>query len=66
MSAKGATLYIATLARATLGPRSKTSGARPVPLSWVAALISSWLDPSGCAETTAMLYLVLKVEISSP
>ena len=41
---------LAVFARATDWPRSKTSGARSVPFSWSAALISSWLAASGWAE----------------
>ena len=69
MSSHVATLYGAkseVLAVATVGPRSKTSGARSVPLSWLAALISSWLDASGCAELTLMPYLDSNVEMTSP
>ncbi len=54
------------LASATDWPRSKTSGARSVPLSWPAALISSWLAASGWAELTVMPYLALKPEMILP
>jgi hypothetical protein len=57
---------MSTLARATAEPRSKTSGRRSVPASCSAALISSWLDASGCAESTVMPYFSLNVEIISP
>ena len=69
MESKLATLYganIAVLARATDWPRSKTSGARSVPLSWVAALISSWLLASGWAEFTSIPYLVPNALMISP
>jgi hypothetical protein len=56
----------ATLASATAVPRSNTSGALSWPLSWSAALISSWLDPSGWAELTLMPYLSPKVLMISP
>jgi hypothetical protein len=39
---------------------SSTSGARLWPLSWVIALISSWLDPSGLASLILMPYLAVK------
>ncbi len=60
MSLKVATLYganIDVLARATACPRSNTSGAVLLPFCWLAALISSWLAASGCAEFTLMPYL---------
>jgi hypothetical protein len=69
MSANVATLYganIAVLAAATAPPRSKTSGAPPWPLSWFAALISSWLAASGCAELTLMPYLSPNALMISP
>ena len=69
MSAQVATLYganLATLAVATAPPRSKTSGALSWPLSWSAALISSWLDASGWAELTLMPYLALNALMISP
>ena len=37
-----------------------------VPLRSLAALISSWLDPSGWSELMSMSYLSSKVEIISP
>ncbi len=55
-----ATLYganIAVFASATDCPRSNTSGAELLPFCWLAALISSWLDASGCAEFTLMPYV---------
>ena len=39
-----------------MAPRSNTSGARSWPRSWFAALISSWLLPSGWALLTLMPY----------
>ena len=48
------------LARATDCPRSKTSGALDLPFCWLAALISSWLAPSGWAEVILMPYLSSK------
>jgi hypothetical protein len=53
------------LAVATDGPRSKTSGARSVPASCLAALISSWLEASGWALLTLMPYFLLKVSMTS-
>jgi hypothetical protein len=69
MSSQVCTLYGANrsaLAIATAGPRSKTSGARSVPLSCSAALISSWLEASGCADSTSMSYFSEKVSMISP
>ena len=57
---------LAVFARATDWPRSKTSGARSVPFCWSAALISSWLAASGCAESTLMPYFVPKAEMIWP
>ena len=57
---------MAVLASATAVPRSKTSGAPPWPLSCLAALISSWLDASGCAELTLMPYFAVKALMISP
>ena len=60
MSPNVATLYganSAVLASATDWPRSNTSGAVDLPFCWLAALISSWLAASGCAELTLMPYL---------
>ena len=60
MSSHVASLYFANIevfASATDWPRSNTSGARSVPLSDLAALISSWLAASGWAELTLMPYL---------
>jgi hypothetical protein len=57
---------MSVLARATDWPRSKTSGARSVPASSFAALISSWEAASGWAELTSMSYFSSKVEITSP
>jgi hypothetical protein len=53
------TLYGANrvvFANAIACPRSKTSGAVLLPFCWLAALISSWLLASGCAEFTLMPY----------
>ncbi len=47
-------------------PMSSTSGARLWPLSWVIALISSWLDPSGLASLILMPYLAVKSFIIVP
>ena len=41
-------------------PTSRTSGARSWPLSWLTALSSSWLDPSGLASLILMPYLAVK------
>ena len=41
-------------------PMSSTSGARLWPLSWLTALISSWLDPSGFASLILMPYFAVK------
>ena len=57
---------MAVFATATDWPTSKTSGARSVPASWVAALISSWLLPSGCAESTVIPYLALNASMMAP
>ena len=57
---------MATFARATDCPRSKTSGARSVPFCCSAALISSWLAASGCAESTLMPYMDVKAEMIWP
>src|ERR1700738_2492474 len=60
MSSHTATLYGANLdvlSRATDWPRSKASGAVLLPFCWLAALISSWLAASGCAELALMPYL---------
>jgi hypothetical protein len=64
-----ATLYganFATLASATAVPRSNTSGALGWPFSWLAALISSWLEASGWAEFTLMPYLAVNALMISP
>ena len=69
MSPNGATWYGANrsvLARATFAPRSNTSGARSCPRSWLAALISSWLLASGCAESILMPYLASNADSISP
>ena len=53
MSAQAATWYganTAVFARATLAPRSNTSGALSVPLLAFAASISCWLLASGCCS----------------
>ena len=41
-------------------PMSSTSGARSWPLSWLTALSSSWLEPSGFASLILMPYLAVK------
>ena len=41
-------------------PTSRTSGARLWPLSWLTALSSSWLEPSGFASVILMPYLAVK------
>ena len=67
MSSQVDTLYGANMevfASATDWPRSKTSGARLVPLRDFAALISSWLAASGWAELTLMPYLSLNALIT--
>jgi len=53
-------------ASATPWPRSKTSGARSVPASCFAALISSWLLASGWADSTVTPYLALKASMILP
>ena len=58
--------YMSVFASATDWPRSKTSGARSVPFSWSAALISSWLAASGWSDWTLMPYLSSKVEMMVP
>ncbi len=42
------------------------SGWRPVPASWVAWLISSWLFASGLSDWTLMPYLAVKSFIIWP
>ena len=69
MSSNVDTLYGANrsvFANAMACPRSNTSGARSVPLSWLAALISSWLVASGWAELTLMPYLSSNALMISP
>ena len=63
------TLYGANsfvFASATAWLRSKTSGARLVPFSWLAALTSSWLAASGWSDVTLMPYFFSKVLMIVP
>ena len=69
MSAQACTLYGANMsveARATAGPRSKTSGAVLVPALVLAASISCAEEPFGFCELTVMPYLAEKALMIAP
>ena len=51
---------VVTARTANAVPMSTTSGARLWPLSWLMALSSSWLEPSGFASVIWMPYLAEK------